>query len=277
MAAVKTHASYTEAWECDANAHLNVQFYFRRFHEALAALCALDGRAAPLAVQRHVRFHREQRLDEAAVVHSGVVRDGPAAGKVLHVMTAAPGGALVATSLDDLGDASRLPGEWGAEDAVPGLPRGVDGAPSDPADARGLLAAGRAVLSDVSLAYPHRFGADGGFLPHQFIAGFSNGAVHLWSGLGITREWLEARNLGRVAVEQKLTPFAAVEPGMVLRQISWVAEAAEKTVLFSHQVEDARTGAPLVRGDVRALLMDLGARKAVPMPREVLEMAETRS
>ena len=33
---VESHRSFVNTWECDDNAHMNVQFYFKRFDEAVA-------------------------------------------------------------------------------------------------------------------------------------------------------------------------------------------------------------------------------------------------
>ena len=275
MPLVDTHAAYTEAWECDYNAHLNVQFYFKRFQEAAAAHHALAGRTPSRLRARHVRYHREQRLDSAAITASGLVTEGPFAGRVLHVMRESPGGALVATALDTWDDPKGLPGEASAEDLAPAAPRGVSPDPAPPVDARDLLARGKAVVSDVSVADPAMFDAAGGYLPHHVVGRFSNAGAHLWNFAGVTTEWLAERNLGRVAVETKLDLVAPIRPGAVLRLISWLPDLAEKTLMLAHQLEDLSTGEAVARGEVRALLMDLSARRATAIPAELREAHET--
>lgn len=291
MAMVRTQAGYVEAWECDSNAHLNVQFYWKRFEAAAAALHAMAGRAPGRLRVRHVRYHREQRLDETSAIDSGVVTEGPAAGQLLHRMTM-PDGRLSATALDlyDAADGlpgaaaladqpgaaaalDDLPGRAAPEDLPDALPRGIPAGAAEAIDARGLLAAGRAVVSEVSVADPMRFDAGGAFLPHQFTALFSNGAAHVWQSVGVTADWLAERRLGRVAVEQQMTLLEPVRPGAVLRQISWVSAAAGRTVRLAHQIEDLGSGAAVARGEVTALLLDLQARRTVALPEDLAARA----
>ena len=85
----------------------------------------------------------------------------------------------------------------------------------------------------------------------------------------MTTEWLAERNLGRVAVETKLDLLAPVRRGAVLRLISWLPDLAEKTLMLAHQLEDLSTGEAVARGEVRALLMDLSARRATAIPEEL--------
>lgn len=259
-----THVAYTEQWECDVNNHLNVKFYFKRFDEALATWGLLTGTRPTLTV-RHVRFHKELFADSGTHIHSGVLASGPHTGALVHILANAETGAVAATALDTLAE----PPEGfvaSEEDAAPAIPRGVAPGPTPAVDAEALVEAGGASVTNIAVADPMRFAAGGAWRPHEFIAGFSDAGSHVWAHAGLSTEYLKANNFGRVAVEMKLTVHAPVTPGTILRQISWVPDVAQKSFALSHQVSDMASGTVLARGEARALIIDLGARRVAPVP-----------
>ncbi len=102
---IETHRSFANMWECDENDHMNVQFFIRRFDEAMAVYATLcgDGTAtARLVRHRHVRFYREIRGGDSLLITSGKVADGPFKGRIVHRMVDAISGVLCTTALDDL-------------------------------------------------------------------------------------------------------------------------------------------------------------------------------
>ena len=278
---VDTHKGFVERWECDTNDHLNVRFYAKRFDEALDMLAALQG-AAPVRVTcRHVRFHREMRADILTRVRSARVAGGPADGRIVHLLENAETGAVAAAALDDVaakdgaggGAALAATPRVAADIVAAAMPRSIGLAPAAPEDALARLARGAATVSNVRVADPRSFDASGSYRAFEYISGFSDGAAHAWSFAGLTNAVLAEKNWGRVAVESKVTVFNPPQPGAVLRQISWVAAVAEKTLQIVHQVDDARTGTIVARGDFIGLILDFATRRAAPMPEFVIAPA----
>ncbi len=265
MALVDTHVGFVESWECDTNDHLNVRYYAKRFGEALEMLCALHGHPSAAAESRHVRFHRELRADAMTRVRSARVDGGPADGRIVHLLENAETGEVAATALDLVEGLAEVP-TVPADEVAAAMPRSVPLAPAEPADALARLERGAATVSNIRLADPNAFDAEGRYRQFEFISGFSDGAAHVWAFAGMTNAFMAERNWGRIAVETKLTVFAPVRPGMVLRQISWISEVAAKSMALLHQVDDPRTGTVIARGDVRGMILDFATRRSVPMP-----------
>ena len=84
--------------------------------------------------------------------------------------------------------------------------------------------------------------------------------------MGLTTDWLEKNNCGRVAVETRLTRIEPVKAGSAIRIVSRVTGLAEKSFAIIHQLEDMRSGKPVALGEVRCVVMDLKARKVTALP-----------
>ncbi|MFT6773468.1 MAG: acyl-CoA thioester hydrolase [Paracoccaceae bacterium] len=275
MPFVATHRAATESWECDQNAHLNVQFYNKRFDDAGRMLHALHGAAPATPRLRHVRYIRELRQDTSCLIDSAVLADGPHAGALVHILRNASGGDIAATCIDDIGDAaSGLPRVSDADLPAP-VSRGMTPGPWAPMDDAGLLAAGAAVFSSSMVVRPAQCDPDGRLAPWTLVSCFSNGATIAWDHLGVMSDWLTAHDLGRALVEMKLAIHALPGPGACLRQLTWPHNVNDRTVCLRHQITDLTTGALVAQGDLVGLVFDLGARRAVRVPPEAqARMAE---
>ena len=118
---------------------------------------------------------------------------------------------------------------------------------------------------------------ENGNLLDQFdIARFSDAAPHLWHHLGVIRTWMRDNNLGTVAVEMKASRHLFARAGTMLEVVTWLETLGNKTFSLHHQMSDMKSGEPLYSGAVTALLMDLNARKAVPLPDVMREQFERR-
>lgn len=266
---VETYRGFVNTWDCDENAHMNVQFYFRAFQEAseIFALQATGANpGARTAILRHVRYHRELHVARSTVVRSAVVGDGEAAGSVVHLMHDAENGELAATALDQPGYRIADPAICHQRDVEAAMPRGVEYGPSTPVDTRALLESGRAMVTSRSMARIGETGTDGDMLSNAIVSRLTDAASHLWTYAGITTEWLTGTMHGRVAVETKLTRFARIEAGTALVLVSWVEAMDGKTFLIRHQLESQQTGEALADAQIRCLVMNLETRRAVPLP-----------
>lgn len=264
-ALVETQRATVNAWQCDYNHHLNFQFYCREFDQAarfLALSCGADP-AGPLPQGRHLRFHAELVAGDIFRVASARIVDGPHTGSLVHWMSHAGTGRLIATALDsgapdfacpevpESAVASALPRSVEVrEGALPFAMMGKDG--WEPT-ARGWVTPDRCT--------------PGGELTEQHLAGLlGDAAGHVWERAGAGVVWVRENGLGRIAVEAKITHFAPARAGDLLMLHSRVGPASGKAVPLQHHLHRLPDGLPVARADVTALLIDMKTRKTVPLP-----------
>lgn len=266
---ITTHRSFVNNWERDENDHWNVQFYFRAFQQASEIFAVQAGEQNPAsasALCRHIRFHRELRAAQSLSVKSALVANGAFAGRIVHRLEDSQTGQLAATALDQAGyDTNALPAVEGSETSE-ATPRGVAPEPGEPVDPAPLLQDGTAFQSHYSVVTAAETGIDGELTANGICSRLTDSAPHVWHHAGLTGEWLEKNNCGRVAVEFKMTRFTGIPAGTPIVILSWIPLIEEKTMLLRHQLQNMTTGETLAGAEVRALIMDLTARKAVPIP-----------
>jgi len=105
MPFIETHRSFINAWECDENDHLNVQFYFKRFAEAAEVFAVTTGgerNSHSLPKSRHVRYLRELRDNASIAIKSALIGDGEMAGCVIHLLENLDENTVSATSVDQI-------------------------------------------------------------------------------------------------------------------------------------------------------------------------------
>lgn len=266
----ETHRSTCNTWECDENGHMNVQFFFKRFEEAAAVFLTMFGVGnsgnQPVGL-RHVRFYREVLAANALRVESGVISGENGTGMIGHRMINAVTDDLCATALDQCVDLSgNLPlMKDGLAEAV--LPRGLPVGETAPFDSAALLEAGDAMTSNHSLVRNGDTDDKGRLFSSRIVSMFTDGAPHVWEKAGVTTQWLEANNFGRVAVEMKVAHLAITPPGTMLRLISRINGMEGRTFRIDHQVETIDDGQVIATGSVRCLVMSLETRKAVCLPK----------
>ncbi len=103
MSTYETLRAFVNTWECDENAHMNVQFYYDRFEVAdlqFQALAGLEEAALGARGVRRVRYLSEMMASELILVRSAVVRNGPHPVTIVHQMSDPTSGRLTATALD---------------------------------------------------------------------------------------------------------------------------------------------------------------------------------
>ncbi|ESR26423.1 acyl-CoA thioesterase [Lutibaculum baratangense] len=275
MRPAETLRAYVNTWECDENDHLNVQFYFRHFEDAAAHLFAFAGveaAARPLPRVRHVRYHRELRVDQSVVGHSHAAEDGSP--RLVHVLRNTADGGIAATALDSyesLPEAVARTAAAGVPEAA--LPRslGAEPAQTNGGDAfdggfatyRGRLRAGEC----------DRHGRP---YDSAIIGRVSDAATQFWTGIGVTPAWLAEQAAGRVAVEMKLTRGEGGGPDGLVDVHSRLEVVSRSTVSFAHRLVAIETGQVVATVETTALTMDLATRRANRFPEEVRERLEAR-
>ncbi len=282
MTAIETVRTVVNTWECDENAHLNVQFYFAHFDTAgkqFAAICGFDPADLGPRTVRHVRYHKELRAAELVHVTSAYVPDGPHPVTIVHQMFDPLNGWLAATALDGYApgdraalDLSKLPAIEMPEAA---LPRSFDAAPSNVApETATLLAAGGAVTFRGALL-PRDGDVDGGSLDQSYISCLTNGASHAWEHGGLTARWLAEQGFGRVAVEMKLSYASRFSIGEPVHMVTVFTGLSSKAFTFSHYLFETRSGRLAATADVAGLAMDHATRRAVVLPDAMRERIQS--
>jgi acyl-CoA thioester hydrolase len=274
-----TRRDFVNTWECDENAHWNVQFYFRAFEQAARialSQAGTDDYPEQTGLVRHVRFHSELRSATPVVVRTGQLEGQFPAAILVHFLACSETGRLAATALDHLpGRSADLPlvsvGEASAT-----APRGVQGGPDIAVDANSLVRSGHAIDRHYSVLASHEAGPGGGMLSSAIVSRLTDAAPHIWEHAGIGQSFLARSGFGRVAVEMKITRLGEARVGAPLRLVSWIADMNEKTFLIRHQLDVMTTGAPVAAASVRCLVMNLESRRAVPVPQAALQSFERR-
>lgn len=266
----ETQRGTVNAWQCDYNHHLNFQFYCREFDQAarfLALACGADP-AGPLPDTRHLRFHAELLAGDIYRVASARIVDGPHAGSLVHWMSHAGTGKLVATALDGGGPRFACP-EVPEAVVAAALPRSVE----IDEGALAFAAMGRDGWHPTSRGWVtmERCTAAGELTEQHLVAMLGDAAGHVWERAGAGVVWVRENGLGRIAVEAKVSHFTPARVGDALLLHSRVGPTRGKSVLLQHHLHRVTDGAPIARADVTALLIDMKTRKTVPLP----EVAET--
>ncbi len=268
---IETHRSFVDTWECDENAHMNVQFYLKRFDEAARFLRFMDGdgdMAAALPRIRHVRFHAELDAARSAVIESGVIGNGPFEGWAVHMMRESASGKLSATAIDspDGGTGGRARADEKA--VAEALPRSLNAEPLVPVDGDTVLRQG-GLVSHRCIVRPSECDTNGEMLQQFYIARFTSGAPHAWDHAGIGTRWLFENGFGRVAVEMKIDHHAPARAGDPVLLYTRLEIQGEKLLRLHHELVRAGDGAALASAEVIALVLDLKTRKSVALPEQI--------
>lgn len=281
---IESHAGFVNTWECDENAHMNVQFYARAFEVADQHFRYLsaDHRALPKPADRrvrHIRFHAELNVATPYIIRSHVCRTGPYPITIIHALLNKEAGTLAASALDgyDAAGAPFLPKPADDTSVAPAFcPRSFSTqVPDGTVSADYLLQQGAAVTNRF-LALPADCLADGTLFDPNYVRAFTDGASHSWDLCGLTRSWLGEHNAGRIAMEMKLTYMAPFRAGMLGHQITSVTSLSTSTFTLRHHLFDSESGQLCLIGDVTALIMDFSTRKAMAIPDDIRAIIQER-
>lgn len=266
---IETHRGFVNTWDCDENAHMNVQHYLRFFDEA-ARLFAPAGSTPSgqlsLPPTRHVRFHAELLAGALIRILSAQVGDGPFAGWIVHRMENVQTGVLSATALEPpLRETCSQQADAGF--AEPALPRSIATDPDQPETAKTMISSG-GLITHRRIVQPAHCDAGGFMLQQHYISCFTDGAPHLWEHVNIGTQWLIQHGYGRVAVEMKISHHLPVPAGDVLLLHSRPIALSGKIIRFRHELIRTSDEQSVASGEVVALVLDLNTRKAVAMPEQ---------
>jgi acyl-CoA thioester hydrolase len=266
MSPIETLRSFVDAWECDENDHLNVQFYFGYFEDAAAhffASCGLAPIDRPIPLVRHVRFHSELRGGQLIRIDSHAANaQAPDRWHLVHRLSEPATRRMAATALDTFPGAAPVPQVMEVFEEA--RPRSLAPGPTNLQD----LLARKAPVTHRGRLGTHEIAASGHPFHRALVARFSSAAPHLWESVGAVQPWLAENKLGRVALEMKVTTGATMPPGLVELR-SGPQALGGKTLSFSHIVTASDSGALVAGGEVTALLFDQAGRRAIELPDEI--------
>ena len=275
---IETHRGFVNTWECDLNNHLNVQFYWKRFADALEVYSHLTGQPALNWKDRHVRYHDELASASDTIIRSSLVagpdpEDGQESGQIAHVLTNGVTGKLSATAVDTLIEGNIHQDFDTADFPDAARPRSLQIPPLDPVATRHAFQKGNGLISHLSVVSPQECNAQGFLSDQHHISRFSDAASHFWHHMGVSTKWLKDNGCGSVAVEMKVTRHKPVPVGTVTQITTWLDTIFGKSFSFRHQVMDLKSGEPLYSGAVTALLMDFATRRATELPSMIKDRA----
>lgn len=268
---IETHKGIVGHSECDANRHMNVSHYVRRFSEAGQNLLAMHGagEVSYRPTNRHFRFHRELEENARTLVLSAQVGAGDYRGQVLHVMQDADRGFISATCLDS--DFPQLPdglaGTMGGPPAK-AKPRSIDAGRYRPVDAEELLANRLAIISHRNRVREDECDHDGCMADGELVGRFFASASQLWAFAGFDPAWFADNGYGGAAVEMKLTMHGPIRSGQDYAIFSWVPRMSSRMLPLSNQLVTVPAGKPLASISANSVVMDQKARMAVEIPEE---------
>ena len=280
---IPTFTTAVNTWQCDENAHLNVQFYTEFGHEASAHLMASLGlgpraqRAQGLALataEDHVRYLREFRVIDSVEVRSAPVEIGQRHIVAYHEVRNAADGQVASTIRRRIVCDRPWPTDFRsrAEAACVPLPAAArprsvgalvlpDLALAD-ASRSGLIEVGR------TLVKPEECDEQGAFLPRHQFGRYSDGAPMLWNHLGFDRVAMQDRQEGSVVVEMLQHYRAPLRAGDLAVVMSGLADFSDKILKFTHFLFEAETGMLAACAEAVGMKFDQKVRKIMTFSSE---------
>ena len=280
---VPTFTTAVNTWQCDENAHLNVQFYTEFGHEASAHLMhtlALGPRAqaaAGLSVnvqEDHIRYLREFRIVDTVEVRSAPVEVGERTLTLYHEVRNPADNALASTIVRRLEGDRPWPDSFrrraeAARMELPASARPRSAGQTPLPDIRledcgriGLIGVGRTVIK------PEECDEHGRFLPRRQFGRYSDAAPWLWNHLGFDRAAMQERGEGSVVVETLHSYRRPLKAGTLLVIMSGLAGYTDKILKLVHFAFDAESGTLAACSEGVGMKFDQKARKIMTFSAE---------
>ncbi len=295
---IDTYRGYVSLQECDEMGHMNIQHYIAKGSDSSFNLRVALGHGALtqaetglgyVALEHHIRFHRELRASDLVVIRAGVVEVRDKTLRIYQEMREALDGTLAATFVVDTGCldlATRRLAPW---------PEHVRAAAQNlqtelPAEALPRSIPREAVERDVSLARADELGmvetnrsvvhtwdcdTNNHLNARFFMARFSDAQGHMWAHAGLGRHEQAARGLATATVEMRLVYFRELRAGETLFVRTGILPGEGRTIRYRHWLFSGDTGEPACAAEGAGLLFDKASRKAVPLPETVRARLET--
>lgn len=289
MTMIDTYRGYVSMQECDEMGHMNIQHYISKSSDSsynlrvalgLAALDQPQSGLGYVALEHHIRFHRELRTSDLVTIRSGIVELRDKTMRIYQEMREVLDDRLAATYVVDTGCldlATRRLTAWPGEtrrraeamktvlppEALPralppeALSRDVSLAR---ADADGMVETNRSVVNTWECDTNNHMNA------RFFMARFSDAQGHMWAHAGLGRHEQAARGLATATVEMRLAYFRELRAGETIVVRTGILGVEGKTIRYRHWLFSGDTGEPACAAEGAGLLFDKASRKAVALP-----------
>ncbi len=274
---LKCYQGSVNQWECDENDHMNVRFFLEKavqtLHLGLVDLgvvtLADSSRIESAVLSQHLRFLAEAR--SACPVHGsvGIIEVESNYLKVLVELAHGSSQKKLSTVVFELNMGSmtnRLTTISQPENAGG---RGIPEKSSDyghlnyyEALKAGFRTIGRGVVQT------HEAGRNNGEMAwHQYMGRTSDSVPNLWSA-AYSPETGKDRQIGRAVIEARTEFYNRLSLGDHFEVLAGMGQLADKVQQSVVRIFDIRANKPISTSTVASLLMDLSARKAIPLPPE---------
>lgn len=286
---IDTYRGYVSMQECDEMGHMNIQHYIGKtsdasFHYRVAIGMGFSHQRESglgyVALEHHIRFHRELRTSDLVLVRSGTIEVRDKTMRTYQEMREIVDDRLAATFVVDVGCLdlkTRRLVPW--PDETRAKAEALIVAEPDHARPRGLSR--EAMDRDVSLARADRLGmiesnrsavnpwecdTNGHMNARFFMARFSDAQGHMWAHAGLGRHEQAAAGLATATVEMRLVYFRELMAGETLVVRTGLVGTGGKTLRYRHWLFNAETGEPACAAEGLGLLFSRETRKAVGIP-----------
>ena len=243
-----------------------------------------------VALEHHIRFHRELRASDLVLIRSGIVEVREKTMRVYQEAREILDDRLAATLVLDVGhfdlDKRKLT-PWPAH--VRKKAKALMAELPDHAAARSLPA--DTLTRDISLARADELGmvetnrsavapwecdSNGHMNTRFFMARVSD--AHMWAHAGLGRHEQAARGLATATVETRLAYRRELMAGQTIVVRTSIEADSARTLRYRHWLFNGETGEPAFEAVGCGLLFDKSTRKAVTLPDDVkARLAEKNS
>tara|TARA_R110000824_G_scaffold118960_16_gene272449 strand:- start:36181 stop:37074 length:894 start_codon:yes stop_codon:yes gene_type:complete len=289
---IDTYRGYVSMQECDEMGHMNIQHYIGKTSDASFLLRNAIGMSASqqatngrgyVALEHHIRFHRELKTSDLVVIRSGIVEMRDRTLVKFQEMREVLDDRLAATFVVNVGcldlETRRLttwPEETKARAAALSCempdyaaPRGIGREVIERDVSRARADAAGMFESNRSAVNPWECDTNGHMNARFIMSRFSDAQGHMWAAAGLGRHEQAASGLATATVEMRLVYFRELKAGDTLYVRTGLVETAPKTLRYRHWLFNAETDEPVCAAEGLGLLFDKTTRKAVAIPASV--------
>ena len=289
---IDTYKGYVNPWECDEMGHMNIQFYMGKTSDAAFHQQAFLGlgydhqkveRTTYVALEHHIRFHKELFASDLVSVRSGVLSVGNKTMRIYQEVRNALTDSLSATLVVDVGHfdmekRTLVPWSDFSRDQADKIQveRPVHAQPKSQPDGSldrdvTLQRADMLSMHETNRSAVNRWECDSNEHMNSrfYLARFSECQGHMWAHAGLDRHAQKAKGLATATVEMRIAYFKELNAGQTLFVRTGLEGQGPKTLRYRHWMFNAETGEPAAAAEGTALLISRETRKAVTLPDEI--------